>query len=312
MAVDYTTTELVKKLKRFGSIPTSQALFLTADFVALLDDELFATVLPMIQRTKEEYFITSSDVAIVAGTSAYTIPSRAAGSQLRDVVIVDASGNEASIPNLGPEGIKNQGGFATNDNFGFYVRDNCVVLFPVPTTAGRSIRFKYVRRPNRLISASAGGLITGVTTLTKQVTISATPSGFTTAKTYDLISNIPPFVSLGDDLVITTLAANVATFSATLPTGLAAGMYMCEASESPIAQIPPEAHTLLAQLGAVKALESMDDKGLDKAKKKADQMMMDFVDLISPRVDGSGEKVVNRGGIFDAVRGGNYGNRGTW
>jgi len=312
MAVDYTTTGLISKLKRFGSVPTSQALFLAADFIALMNDELMNTVLPLIQRAKEEFFITSTDTAIVAGTSAYTIPSRAAGSQLRDIVIVDESGNEASIPNLGPSGIKNQGGFLTNDNFGFYLKDNKVVLFPAPTVTGRYIRFKYVRRPNQLVAVSAAGLVSSFNSGARTITLSAVPTGFTTSKVYDIISNVPPFVSLGDDLAVTSIVGNVVTMTAALPSGLAAGMYLCEASESPIAQVPPEAHALISQLGAVKALEAMDDKNLKTAKAKADQMLSDFLDLISPRVDGSGEKVVNRGGIFDASSGAGYGNRSLW
>ena len=96
-----------------------------------------------------------------------------------------------------------------------------------------------------------------------------------------------------------------------LPDDLAAGMYLCESSESPIPQVPYEAHAIIAQLGAVKALEAMDDKNLKTAKSKADQMLSDFRDLISPRVDDSGEKVVNRGGIFDASAGG-VANRALW
>lgn len=312
MAVDYTTTGLVSKLKRFGSVPTSQALFLAADFIGLMNDELMNTVLPLIQRVKEQYFATYTDTAIVSGTAGYAIPSRAAGNQLIDIVVVDSAGNESSIPNLGPQGVKNQGGFLTNDNFGFYVKDNKIILFPVPTEAGRSLRFKYVRRPNQLVATSAAGLITTINTGTKEITLSSAPSGFTTSKVYDLISNVPPFVSLGDDLVVTSIVGNVVTMSAALPTGLAAGMYLCEASESPIPQIPYEGHALLAQLGAVKALEAMDDKNQKTAKAKADQMLMDFEGLISPRVDGSGEKVVNRGGIFDVVGGSNFGNRTLW
>jgi len=312
MAVDYTTTGLVAKLKRFGSVPTSQALFLAADFIALMNDELAATVLPLIQRVKEEYFITSSDTAIVSGQSAYAMPSRAAGQQLRDVVIVDSNGNEASIPNLGPEGIKNQGGFLTNDNFGFYMKDNKIILFPTPTGSGRSVRFKYVRRPNQLIAVSGAALVSTFNTGTKAVTCISVPSGFTASKVYDIISNVPPFISLGDDLAVASVVGNVITFSAALPAELTAGMYVCEAGESPIPQIPPEAHALLAQLGAAKALEAMDDKNFKSAKSKADEMLMNFEGLISPRVDGSGEKVVNRGGIFDVSSGAGMGNRSLW
>lgn len=311
MAVDYTTTGLIAKLKRFGSVPTSQALFLAADFIALMNDEMMNTLLPLIQRAKEQFFITSTDVAISSGVSAYTIPSRAAGNQLLDVVIVDSNGNEASMANLGPDGVKNQGGFATNDNFGFYLKDNKIILFPTPTATGRSVRFKYVRRPNQLIGVSAAGLITNVNTGTREITLSSVPAGFTTSKVYDIISNVPPFISLGDDLAIDSIVSNVITMTDDIPDDVGVGMYICEASESPIPQVPAEAHAILAQLGAVKALEAMDDKGLKKAQAKADQMLSDFLDLISPRVDDSGEKVVNRGGIFDATAGG-YGNRSLW
>lgn len=313
MAIDYTTTGLIAGIKRRGSIPTSQALFLAADFIALLNDQLFSVILPLIHRVRQDYFLTFTDTAFVANQAAYTIPTRAAGVMLRDVVTLDSSGNEGGLTNLGIAGVKNNNGLLNNSNFGFYFKDNKIILYPTPATTDLSLRFKYERRPNLLIPVTSAGLIQSVDVNNRQVTMTATPSGFTTSKLYDLISNIPPFISLGDDLVVTNIAANVVTFSAALPDGLAAGMYVCEMGESPIPQLPVEAHFLAEQLACVKCLEAMNDKaGLEKAKTAADKMLADFEDMIAPRVDESPEKAVNRGGIFDYSAGGGWPNRRTW
>ena len=80
------------------------------------------------------------------------------------------------------------------------------------------------------------------------------------------------FQSLGDDLAITAMPdSSSLTFTETLPTDLAVGDYVALAGKSPIAQIPYEAHHLLAQLGAIKVNEALGDmQGMQMAQSKYD------------------------------------------
>ena len=301
MAVDYTTTELIKSLKRRASMPTSQSTFLPVDFVALMNDEMHSVLLPRIKDTREEYFVTYTDTALVDGQSSYTIPSRAAGNSLRDVVLVDVNGKESPLPRLAPEDVKE-----TNSNFqgttliGHILRDNKIIVIPEPANpaAGDAVRFYFERRPNNLILESAAAQITAINSGTRQVTVTNQPSAWTAALDYDVISNAPPFSSIADDQGISAIGSNILTFDS-LPTGIAVGQWIAPAGESPIPQLPYEAHHVLAQLGAVKALEILGKPSEVKiARESAGEMLRFFISLITPRNDGSQKKIVNRNSLF--------------
>lgn len=310
MAIDYTVTELVRSLKRRASMPTSQSTFSPADLVALMNDEMHSIILPRIKDVREEYFVTYTDFPLVSGQSEYVIPSRAAGNALRDVVFVDSNNRESPCPRLAPEDIKE-----TNSNFfgsalvGHYFKDNKIVIVPQPLNpqSGFSVRMKYERRPNNLCLESSAATIVTINSLTNEVTVSNQPSAWTSNTEFDVISENSPFVSIADDQGISNIAANVLTFDS-LPDDIAVGQWIASAGESPIPQLPYEAHHVLAQLGAVKALEILGKASEVKtAKESAAEMLRFFVSLITPRNDGSQKKIVNRNTLF-----GSAGSRGLW
>lgn len=310
MAIDYTTTELVRSLKRRASMPTSQSTFVPADLVALMNDEMHSILLPRIKDVREEYFVTQIDQLLVSGQSEYVIPSRAAGNALRDVVFVDSNNRESPCPRLAPEDIKE-----TNSNFagsalvGHILKDNKVVIIPQPNNpqSGFSVRMKFERRPNNLILESSAATIESINTLTNEVTVSNQPSAWTLATEFDIIIPDSPFVSIADDQGISNIGSNILTFDS-LPDDLAVGQWVAPAGESPIPQLPYEAHHVLAQLGAVKALEILGKASEVKtAKESAGEMLRFFVSLITPRNDGSQKKIVNRNSLF-----GSSAARGLW
>lgn len=296
MAIDYTTTALIASLKRRGSLPTSQALFLDADFIALMSDELIDTVVPLIQSVKEEYFVTHADQALVADQDNYVIPSRAIGGMVRDVCLVDSAGHEIDIPRIDPMSVKDSPVI-----FGYYFRDDEVILYPKASiNTSYSLRIKYYRRPNLLCSRSDAALITAINTGTRVVTLSNRPTSWSVSTTFDIIKPTAPFKSIKDDQAISAVSGVgfEVTFT-TLPTGLAVGQWLCEAGTSPIPQIAYEGHGYLAQLGLIKACEAMKDtQGLKNASDKAKELKENFMKVINPRSDGGPKKVSNRKGIF--------------
>ena len=304
MAIDYTVDALIAKVKRRGTIPTSQGLFLPADFVDIMSDVLIQTVVPAITSVREEYFVTYQDQAIVANQAGYRLPSRAVGGMLRDVVLVNASGQEVDIPRLEPEMLKSTASWVTQSNYGFKVMGDEIILIPTPTaTNGDSVRFYYERRPNNLILSSSAARILSFDTVTKIVGIDATPSNFAVTDTFDIIRPDPIFSSVGDDLAITTLAGLNLTFTASLPSGIAINQWIAEAGFSPIPQIPYEGALWLVHEALVVVLEAMTDQpGLKNAQKQALMHKENFMRIITPRVHGSPQKVVMRGGVFDYSR----------
>ena len=304
MAIDYTVDGLINKLKTRGTIPTSQSLFLPANFVDIMSDVMHQIVVPAIVSVREEYFVTYSDTAVVANQANYRIPSRAVGGMLRDVVLLNSAGTEIPLPRLDPESLKASSDYNTRSKYGFKLRGDEIVLIPTPAAAnGDSVRFYYERRPNNLILSTDARQISSFSAGARTVTIASTPTNFSTSDTYDIIRHDPIFSSVGDDLAITTLAANVMTFTATLPTNIANSQWVCESGFSPVPQIPYEGGLWLVHESLCAVLEAMtDNPGLKNARTRADLMKANFMKIITPRVHGSPQKVVQRNGIFDYSR----------
>jgi hypothetical protein len=134
-----------------------------------------------------------------------------------------------------------------------------------------------------------------------QVEVSLIPSDFGTAATFsqtvDLNRNIPGFESLKMDIQgdfnINTLIITFPSLT-TLPDQLSVGDWVCLAGETVNPQLPVELHPILAQRVAVKLLEGMgDSNNLQLAQGKLKEAEAAVLGLISNRVEGEPQKIVN-------------------
>lgn len=298
--VDQTTFSLVDSIYRRTLTPTSANTLQRVDIIALMDEELRSTIIPLILAAQEEYYVQNYDQTLVAGTYSYTIPQRAAFATWRDVVLVDSVGNELPMAELTPEYIKLTypvGGASPSSTFGFLIVNDKIQLWPttlgVPTQY--SLRMKIKRRPNNLTSYANCGQITAINTGTNQVTLTTAGDGtWTTSTTFDVIPNSPQFTSRGDDQTVSAVVSNILTFNA-LPTGITVGDWVCPANMSCVPQIPYDMFSLLAQRGVIKSLESLGDtQNLQVAERRYQDMAVDFARTVSPRVEGTQKKLVNR------------------
>ncbi len=288
--------------------PNAPGAIQANDVIIMLDEELHATLSPLVQAAQEEFWVQNIDQTIVANKYRYTIPSRASFANWRDVVYVDSNGVEINLTNLSPEYLKltyPAGGTPPLYTFGFILQNDQIILWPpnggVPTQY--SLRMKIKRRPNNLTSVDNCAQVTGINTGTKVVTCTTVPSDWTTALTVDVIPNRPQFTALQEDGTITgvvTGAAGTVTFTA-LPTDplgnytMQVGDWICPATMSPIPQIPYDMFPLLAQRGALRILESLgDSQNLQVAERRYQDMAADFARTVSPRIEGTPKKIVNR------------------
>lgn len=305
--IDYTTSGMVEAVKLGGLLPDTQNLYLPADIVDIMSREMHAIVVPLIMDAKQEYLVSSYDQDIDAGDTSFFIPFRAVGLKLRDCVLVDGAGQEIPIRRFEPEDLKD--GFQLgNGVFGFYVDNDKINLLPTDGDFSQyTFRAKIFRRPNNLVQASEAGRITAINTSTKQVTLATMPTAFSTALTYDFIKGSPSFRAHAESQAVTTKLGFVLTFTAALPDDLAVGDWVAETGFSPIPQIPYDVFPLLQQRAIIKCLEGIKDvNGLKIATDAYDLMAARFKSLVSPRVDGSPQKIVSRRGIrtFSRLRGG--------
>lgn len=288
----WTVEDLIASVKRRAFVPTAQATFQTADFLAIANEELQSYVVPLVISQREDYFIAHLDYALTSGVMEYRLPSRAIGSGLREVSIIDSDGQvNNNFPRVARENL-------TEADKGYYLDGNVLMLIVENPTQvvdiGQTLRMTYYQRPNTLVSSTLTATIATVTHATNTVTLAAAPPvAFTTGVEYDLINGAPGFEALAIDWQASSVGVTM-VFADPLPTDLAAGDIIGIAGQSSVPQIPADLHPLLAQRCALKVLEGLgDSEGIDKAAGILARMEADAVKMIAPRTTGSAERIVN-------------------
>jgi hypothetical protein len=299
MPIDYSTNSLLTSVKVRSMNASNQNTFTDADMIRIASEELQSVLIPFIESVKGEYWVQIQDIPFVQGQKNYTMPDRATGTKLRDVCLVDNQGNEVLLNNINIEDMKSSWAYAPYQ-FGFYLQDNQVVLVLgnlIGSGNYTSVRMKYFRRPNTLISTTQAGKIVNINTGTNEVTLDFAPTTWTTTTLFDCINSMSPFQSRVDNQAITGIAGFVLTFTS-IPSGLAVGDWVSEANFSPIPQIPVEAHRLLEILTAARILQYSGDPSFAVFQQEAEQAKRDLIQVISPRVDGSPRKIPIRNRLW--------------
>ena len=277
--------------------PISQNTYGLSDIVSMMDDDLSLVVVPLLKKVQQDYLVYNVDMTITAGTTSYTIPTRAVGNALRDVVLVDSAGNEVALNNLMREYIKVKTPFnfvPSIFSFGMYMTANEVNLYNtlIQTYTAYKLRFITERRPNGLTLSTNCGQITGISG--SVLTLSYVDPAWTTTSTFDIINQLPPFQSRGDDLAISLISGQQVTVT-NLPTSVQKGDWFCPAMLSCIPQIPYEFFPLLTELAVATIAEGSDmAQLLAAAKAKIESYSENSMTLARPRVTGSPKLIINR------------------
>ena len=287
---DYTTTELIAKLKKRGMIPTSQDTFQNEDFLRFLNDELLFYIVPFVMSLREEFFVTYADETI-GSSSAFDIPSRATGVKLRDLEVITTNGDVNSIPRIEPED-REQWSDSSRNDAGFYLRNDQIILLGNYNSTD-SLRKHYFRRANELVLQSACALVSSVSG--NDITCSSMPTSWDIDDTFDVIKGSQHFRSRGDDQTITAIDTSAKTLTFTdAPDGIAAGDWICLAGQSPIAQIPYDCFPLLVYKTAAEIIRSNGDHEAAKVKDAAVEKIEKYLlGMLSDRVEGENRKLVN-------------------
>jgi len=302
MAIDYSVTTLLASVKQRSMSASNQNLLTDPDMVRIASEEVQSVLIPYIESIKGEYFVKNLDTPFIQGVTTYIMPQRATGMKLRDVCLVDNQGSEVLLNYINPEDLKSSWAYAPYQ-FGFYPRDNSIVLVLGNLVGSGNysfVRMIFFRRPNTLCLQGADGqaaTILNVDYNLNQITVDLSPTVWGTTTTFDIINNMPPFQSFGDDLPITSLAGSVVTFPA-LPVGLLPGMFLCTANFAPIAQVPVECQRLLESLTAARILQYSGDPSFQVFQAQAEQEKKDLINVLSPRIDGSPRKIPIRNRLW--------------
>jgi hypothetical protein len=157
-----TTDDLIAAVKRKISFPISQNTFSEEDIIQFANEEMFIAQVPSVLQYHEEYFVYRVQTPLVSNISRYSIPNRAIGMKLRDLMWSDSSGNyfEMTRINSDDKAFFQRNIGANQAIHKFYLEGNDVVLTPSvvggPTGA---LNFFIYLRPNQLVSNSRGRII---------------------------------------------------------------------------------------------------------------------------------------------------------
>lgn len=289
----------VRQLAQLADVDSADAANPSAEpdtdegILAIANREMRGKLLSDVMSLREEFFVLKQDFTITSASASYRIPSRAIGAKLRDVVYIDGNNNAKPIPRLPPEDVIDQ------YRYGFYIQNNSIVLRSEDNTG--TLRVSYFARPGKLVLAAGIATITAINTSTKTVTVEGddghmhpTPPSPPNTLNFDIQKSSSPFEYVAVGQPATHPASHQFTFTGTMPSVSIGDRFELE-DESNYVQLPEEAANVLVYRTAAKVLEALgDESGLRRLAGSAKEMEQAMTILLSPRVDGKPQKLVNK------------------
>lgn len=292
----HNTEELISSITRRCTVPTSQLTYTNVDFVKIATDCLFDEVVPLIMKTKADYFVDFVDV-VSDSTGVISFPELAIGAKVRNVCYLQDS-NPLNLINLPKFDLDIIAGINSSVRRGFYVQGNSIYLYPLNSfPIGTNIRIYYYRRSLNLAAPASYGQITSIDTNANTFVLSNVDVDWVVGDKLNAVSSQPNFTITSSEMTIVTISSP--TVEVDSVAGLSVGDYVTMQGYSAIPQIPVEVHGYLAQLVAVSCLEGLGDReGMQAALAKANILKQGIEVVTSNRVDGSPKKVINPSGGF--------------
>lgn len=300
-----TSDKLIKTIKRRASMPTDNATFSNDDLLEMVNEEVLMFGVPQLLSMHEEHLVTYKDVQLEQNKKKYAIPYRAVGAKLREVLIVDSSGNiMGDLSRISLEDLPDYRSSNSQNTTVYYIENNNIVLVgDVPATL--FLRMYYYLKPNAVVEMSKVATIGSIDLNTGVISLNNFPKEFSNLPDMDFIGAKSPNKTYSFDITPTSSNSNTKTVTFNpndIPDELSVGDYVCVKEESPVPQLPEELHPVLAQRVAIACLEAQgDNENLALAMTKLSKMENSTNDIINNRVEGSNEKIVNKNSTLKAT-----------
>ena len=286
------TSEIITALKIKGSFPSANDLFSDSDYLVLMNMAMKTEISPVMISLNDEYLLATKDYTISQG-STYRLPTRTIS--VRDIQWLDSGNNITDL-------VRNFEEDRPRNRSGYYITRNSIELSDDYNSG--TLRVKYFARPSTLVLTTACGQIQSIDTGNDQITLVSTPATFVTGAVVDLVQNKNPYDLMSMDLSIVNVSGNTIELPS-LPSGLAAGDWLCLATESPVPLAPEELHPLLVQAVLVDCLSSKKDKAWESAQMMFEEMKTSIVNMLDPRVENTSAKL-RTGLIYNYFTRGRY------
>jgi hypothetical protein len=295
------TTAFLAAVDRAITVPNYQPRFSQSDILALANEEQQSLVVPMIVALREEFFVFRDTLSITAGDYGFRIPERAIGRTLREIQYRNQTGGTLvyDLPRIAIEDSYRFTNLGTGTPNGFMIEGDTIRLLPTPSSDGEVILYT-LRKPNSLVLNSRTAVVTAVGTNT--ITLSKVPANLTIGSKIDVTDNKPSYPLVQKDLTITNITGLVITvsgFTGTALSGVDVDDVVSTALETSIVQLPDEAAVVLIHATAVRVLEALSiPDQMKMAEDKLQQKIRACREILSPRVEGSVPKVIQRDGLL--------------
>jgi hypothetical protein len=294
----FDTARLISAVKRIANIPDNQSMISDAQILHFCNEEFTTSFLPLVLSEKETYYTIREDIEITDSTeNRYPVPYRAIGSKLEWVGFYDTNSNNEEIPTelnmVTFDQLSQRSGNYDSGNSSrrFYFENESVVIDSRNASLDFDfLVFRYNIQPNTLVASDRVSVITGIDANSGLITVDNVPDNFATSSKIDFIRTQAPNNILNYDVAIVDVNASSLLFQVDpldIPEQLAVGDRICLAQETDLIYAPTELHPILAQMVAVRVLESNGDdtKTAEKTLRKMEdksQFLMTSRDSSSP------------------------------
>jgi hypothetical protein len=301
VAQTWTTTELLAQIRDDARLadddPEATDAILLRRATRILQD----SYAPAVRNVRGDYYVTVARIALASGRAGYPIPRRAVTSSVRRVRVLDA--NRRVVNELMPvslEDISRDASAACPSHYS--IADERILVWPLPNAATYTIEVMFEYRPSQLVlPAAAFTALYAFTSATRTHTLTCSAdAGIDVGERFDVVATDAPFstplldaeassVTSGDTVIATTNYMGVQEdlgYSAAT-----AQLYLCNAGETPIPQIPAELHPCLAMHTAAEFLIPIDPAGAQQLKLSADEKMARALSAMQPRKQGQQTKM---------------------
>lgn len=295
------TTSFLAAVDRAITVPNYQPRFSQNDLLALANEEQQSMIVPMIVGLREEFFVFRDTLTINAGDEGFRIPERAIGRTLREIQYRNLAGGNLvyDLPRISIEDSYRFTNLGQGTPNGFMIEGDSIRLLPTPSSDGEVVLYT-LRKPSDLVLESRTAVITAFGTNT--LTLSKMPSNLTIGSKIDITDCKPSYPLVYKDLEIiniTGLVLTVTGFTGAQLTNIDTNDVVSTALETSIVQLPDEAATVLVHATAVRVLEALSIPDQMKiAEDKLQQKIRACREILSPRVEGSTPKVIQRDGLL--------------
>lgn len=291
---------LLQGVKRRITDPQHQNRLENADILAFADQIVQAEIIPIMESSQQDYFVTYTETPIVSGQTEYKIPYRSVGRNFREIKIKNTgdTGNVAwrNVPLISIENAYQY--YAWSNIAGFYFKGDRIQLVPDVSNLSApnaTLGMWWRLAPNKLVEFDLTSEVVSVAS--NVVTVDGIPGDIFAGVLVDFNQAQSGCSILAYDVPVQSTSSTTITFASAdlIPSDLEPGDYINLSGTSYVLNsVPNECYPLVETLTCRRCAQAIADyenvKMLDADAKIERE---NFKKLIEPRIDGEPVIIVN-------------------